>query len=249
MDSKDQPPRLLWRDHMSLVLTGVFFTMFLTKVTAVAHGDPTTSLAILARTTPATALFGIVALVGLWFGIGLAGSFVVAEVVKDLGQDDRRGRAHAAITGYGTMIALLVSALVGLVIIALGNGWILYRWQKPKVAPAVGTRFRSRYYLMGAGWVITLSLVASDQMWLPPEALSLESGGVKVGYVLEENQDGFVFLHENSRTVERIATASIRSRAYCRFGGSSHWSLRPAQALRRSSVPAYNTCPTSRGLA
>lgn len=236
--------RFRWQEHLALILTALFFAMFLVKVAAVAHGDSTTSLALLQRTSPAAVLFGVGALIGVWYLLGLGGSALIAVVSRTRRGSQEKGRAEAAVIGYAALIALLTSAAFGIAVAVLLSGWLWWpsrpgtRGQSDSSAPLPS------FYQMAFVWLIALTLTATDRVWLPREVLELRNGQTAVGYVLDADDSSFVILHDRSRTVERIKTSDVMERSYCSLGKS--WWERPVTALSESERPTYPRCPNEK---
>lgn len=175
--------RFRWQEHLALILTGVFFAMFLVKVAAVAHGDSTTPLALLQRTSPAAVLFGVGALVGVWYLLGLGGSALIAAVSRTRRGRQGKGRAEAAVIGYAALIALLTSAASGIAVAVLLSGWLWWPSRPGTRGPSDASAPLPNFYLMAIVWLIALTLAATDHVWLPREVLELRNSHTAVGYL------------------------------------------------------------------
>jgi hypothetical protein len=233
--------RFRWQEHLALILTALFFAMFLVKVAAVAHGDSTTFVALLQRTSPAAVLFGVGALIGVWYLLGLGGSALIAVVSRTRRGSQEKGGAEAAVIGYAALIALLTSAASGIAVAVLLSGWLWWpsrpgtRGQSDSPAPLPS------FYLIAFVFALTLT-AATDHVWLPREVLELRNGQTAVGYILDADDSSFVILHDRSRTVERIRSSDVMERSYCSLGERSWWE-RPVTALSESERPTYPRCP------
>ena len=244
MTKDDAPPRrwtLRWQDHLPVILTGLLFTMFLVKVAAVAHGDQTTSLAILQRTSPAVVLFGLGALVGMWCLLGLGGSAIVTAVAQGRRDSEFKGRTQVAVVGYAALVAMLTSAVIALAGAIMLSAWLWWPGRHP-IEPASQSERLPNFFPMIFVWLVVLSLTATDSVWLPREALTLRGEEPIVGYVLDSDDSSLVVLHDGSRTVERVNAHAIVDREYCDVGANTWWE-RPLTAIAISGRPNYSDCP------
>jgi hypothetical protein len=215
--------------------------MFLVKVAAVAHGDRTTSLTILQRTSPATVLFGLGALVGMWYVLGLGGSALVAAVVRARREGRLALRTQTAIVGYGFLVGSLTSAIGALAVAIVLSGWLW--WPRHTSTGVDKSQPLPSFYPMALVWAASLSLAATDTMWLPREVLTMRGGREPVvGYVLEAGDAPLVVLHDESRTVERVDSDDVTAREYCDRGTPAWWE-RPLTGLQESRRPNYDDCP------
>lgn len=93
-------------------------------------------------------------------------------------------------------------------------------------------------FSVGIAWLI---LVFNDQMWLPAEQISLSSGEIVVGYVLNPDGNDLVLLRDQPRDLVRLNGTAIAARGFCRIDDRDPRSL--VNLLLRQERPKAPECP------
>jgi hypothetical protein len=233
--------RPLWREHFSLLVTGAAFSVFVLRLLAMAHGDPETAAAIVHTTGPANALFGIAVQDGAL--VVVAGAWVTI-VVRFTQRPDRR-LSWLFVGELATVIG--AAAAVGPIVGAVGMVTFTVIWL---VANAGAQRGQGLDRVMLAIFVWTVGTMGAlvvatgfvnDQMWLPPERLTMDPSTKVVGYVLDRDESELVVLDDHSRTVRRIDATDVSDRTICRKHDADTWSTRSLLAVFRTR-PDYPRC-------
>jgi hypothetical protein len=107
---------------------------------------------------------------------------------------------------WGILVLLVAGALVVLAI-----EWQLARRRSRRVFGSIDSN-----WLLGAGALLVLAQIfIYGTMWLPAERVETRQGATTVGYVIESDFVWTSVLLEESRSIRRFRTESVRSRTVC----------------------------------
>lgn len=210
-------PAILERlEKRPLGVTILLFAFLAVKVIVVAKGDIPTALGIFQDTNPAVTVIGAL-LSGLPLG--------AVAVLVIMGY---RAAEEVSVEGY----ALAVAAAVACFFI---TPWPILV-ASLIVAPVAGYTMRLRQRLTRKGWLkqatllilipclavflyvagVTTWRVLYD-VWLPHEAVTLQSGRIEVGYVLSDNGDWISVLRSGQRRIVVYRETQVEKRAECQL--------------------------------
>jgi hypothetical protein len=206
-------------EKRALGVTILLFTFLALKVIVIAKGDIPTALGIFQTANPAVTAIGAL-LSGLPLG-GVAALLIFGyRAAKETSLESCALAAVAALacfflTPWPIFVAsVLVGPLAGYamrqrqrVMRAPGN-----RWQKWGTLLILFPCLAAFVYIT----VVTTWRVMYD-VWLPHEAVTMQSGRVEVGYVLSDNGNWISILRSGQRRIVIYQQTQVRKRAECQL--------------------------------
>jgi hypothetical protein len=244
-------PAILGRlERRPLGVTILLFAFLAVKVIVVAKGDIPTALGIFQDTNPAVTAIGAL-LSGLPLG--------AVAVLVIMGY---RAAEEVSVEGYALAVAAAVACffitpwpiLVASLIVAPVAGYTMRLRQRLTRTQRKGWLKRATLlilipclavFLYVAG--VTTWRVLYD-VWLPHEAVTIQSGRIEVGYVLSDNGDWISILRSGQRQIVVYRETQVEKRAECQL--HRHGLLADVtawQALGPSSftAPGEPDCPNA----
>lgn len=212
-------PEPLWRSHLALLVSSLVIGSVILRILGATKGDLNATFAILDAADPVKVGTGsLVSLLVLLGPIGTAGFAYFMWRMHRL-----RGSVPAACQATFAVFVLPVVTLTPWTYVVIGVvGFGLLAWRRvrqDKNGPP-GTDDSDDGLSDGtllAFAVLGLSMLGIFALppWWPSEALELQDGTSVVGYVFAGEGEELVVLDEETRTVRRVPTSSVRSREYC----------------------------------
>jgi hypothetical protein len=213
-------PAILERlEKRPLGVTILLFAFLAVKVIVVAKGDIPTALGIFQATNPAVTVIG-----ALLSGLPL-GAVAVLVIVG------YRAAEEVSLEGYALAVAAALACfyitpwpiLAASLIVAPVAGYTMR--QRQRLARSQRKRWLKRatllilipclaIFLYVAG--VTAWRVLYD-VWLPHEAVTLQSGQVEVGYVLSDNGDWISILRSGQRRIVVYRETQVVERVECQL--------------------------------
>jgi hypothetical protein len=84
----------------------------------------------------------------------------------------------------------------------------------------------------------------ASKPWLPSEIITLKDRTARVGYTLSDNSGWFIFLKQQSRTIEYIPASTVLSRTLCQLSGEERPTQPPLIKLINIPPPRITQCPS-----
>jgi hypothetical protein len=204
-------------EKRALAVTVLLFTFLALKVTVVAKGDIPTAQGIFQTANPAVTAIGAL-LSGLPLGAVAVLVVFGYRAAKDASRESGVLAAVAALACFfiAPWPVFVASALAGPV-----AGYTMRQRQRLRQTP--GRRWQTRGTLLillpclaifGYVTCVTTWRVMYD-VWLPHEAITLQSGQVVVGYVLSDNGNWISILRTGQRRIVLYQETQVRKRAEC----------------------------------
>lgn len=230
--------------HLALLLGGVAAVLIAGRVLYVARFDPDVALTVVEAGGAATVVALILDLIPGVAGFAAAAIAALVLVMyvppAPYGPADR---ATAVLAGVAIVLALAiapVSLLALVVLLALGLVWLVQHPSDPSepAAPASSgglLRFNRRWPWAGSialgaiAATVVVQVLSATGMWLPAERIGVREQ-VMVGYVVDEAEGWTTVLTEEDRAIERVRTATVRSREVCSLRDQWIWD-RPIHAV------------------
>ena len=196
--------------HPVLLIASFVTVAALSRLTAVAHGDPDVVRLLLGHADlPAVVLAAVGVLMGpvlAVVAIALALVYVIAPAYVPTGLPILLGLVSIPFVPWGLGLVLVVIPIL----VAVG-------WRR-RGASSGGW---SRNDLAGVIFIAPLAIAIVgivDAPWVPSENLRLRDETVLRGYVIGESADWLVVLHASTRSAAMIRTDLVESRQPCDLG-------------------------------
>lgn len=245
---KPLPAILKQLEARKLTLTILLFAFLILKVLVPAKGDIPTALAIFQTTSLAVTVIG---------ALLSALPLVAVAVLVLIGY---RAARNASLEGYAlaaaaALVCFFVTpwpVLAASVLIAPLAGYTVR--QRQRLIRARGPYWqRLGTLLVLAPCLIVFAYIAGMatwrvlyDVWLPHEMVTLQSGRVEVGYVLNDNSTWIPILRSGERRVVRYRETQVKERALCQLRPKGLLAnLTAWQALGPHTLTAVNqpVCP------
>jgi len=242
---KPLPAILNQLEKQKLTVTILLFAFLILKVIVPAKGDIPTALAIFQTTNLAVTVIG-----ALLSALPLVAVAVLALIGYQVAKE-------ASLEGYALAVAAILvcffvtpwPVLAASVVVAPIAGYTMKQRQRPMRTR--GTRWGTLLvlapclvvFLYIAG--VTTWRVLYD-VWLPHEILTLQSGRVEVGYVLNDNSNWVPILRSGERRLVRYRETQVERRDLCQLRPHGLLANRTAwQMLGPGTLTAVNqpACP------
>jgi hypothetical protein len=245
---KPLPAVLKQLEERKLTVSILLFAFLILKVIVPAKGDIPTALAIFQTTSLAVTVIG---------ALLSALPLVAVAVLVLIGY---RAARNASLEGYAlAVVAVLVCffltpwpVLAASVVVAPIAGYTMR--QRQRLARTRGPRWQKLGTLLVlAPCLIVFVYIAGMttwrvlyDVWLPHEMVTLQSGRVEVGYVLNDNSNWIPILRSGERRLVRYRETQVNNRALCQLRPKGLLAnLTAWQALGPHTLTAVNqpVCP------
>lgn len=226
--------------HLTLVITGALFLIFVLKVYSVARGNLQTAKAILSATGPSQAVLGIALTLGPPAFISAMSGLLLGVLIAlraTLSRIFRLGTLPLAIVFLVAMRAptSAMGVILGAAVLTIAFGDRLMRGGTATSEPL------APWTLLLKGWIAVLVLLIAldDEPWLPAQTIKTTSARATTGYVLREDSDILIYLRNSDRAVVRVPADSIEAVAYCQSVPKGRPLL---DAILDTDKPKYPRC-------
>lgn len=241
---QENSSRSLFRADIAvrLGLTLLPFVMVLLRVARVSRFEPQTASAVVARSGVVEVVVGtLLPLVPFLLAVGIV---AYAFLSTDFGVDEASPQGHALET------LLLIVAMGWLLVLpwifsafAVGFSVMIILLEMTLGRRREGPREHriARSLACGLAAALAISVVLSDDMWLPRERIEMSRGEQLVGYVLSSESGWIAVLEHESRQIHMISRGEVQGRVLC----GSRGDLRSVvELVTRHDGPSYPPCAT-----
>lgn len=244
-------------DHIALLASTLAATTILAKMWTVCHGNLLGMAAVIASGGLASFLGAFVAgLPAVGVVSIIASGVLLPEAIRE--GDQLRGPVLG--TGAGVLVSF---ALAPRRWFLLGAFWLVImivlsclivaaraRWRRRTSRPVPWVLKKSDspqdvhplVALVVLGVLTWAAVATSDRPWLPPEDITMHTGRVVTGYVLDDS-GGLLVLEDKNRTVIRLSEGNVEKRVICSVDSSPTNSL--LSTIIWSAPSAYPSCSGS----
>ena len=245
---KPLPDVLKQLEERKLTVTILLFAFLILKVIVPAKGDIPTALAIFQTTSLAVTVIG-----ALLSALPLIAVAVLVLIGYRAARNaSREGYALAVVAVLACFFLTPWPVLAASVVVAPVAGYTMR--QRERLAQTQGSRWQKlRTLLILAPCLIVFVYIAGMatlrvlyDVWLPHEMVTLQSGRVEVGYVLNDNSNWIPILRSGERRLVLYREAQVNNRALCQLRPTGLLANRTAwQALGPHTLTAVNqpVCP------
>ncbi|HYB88703.1 MAG TPA: hypothetical protein VEC76_17795 [Streptosporangiaceae bacterium] len=216
---KPLPEILKQLEKRKLMVTILLFGFLALKVIVAAKGDIPTALGIFQTTNPAITAIGAL-MSGLPLG---AVAFLIVVGYRAAREASWEGYVLAVIAALACFFVTPWPILAACLVVAPVAGYAMRH--RRRLTQAQGKRWQKRGTLLilipCLAVFLYIACVTSWRVmydvWLPHEAVTLQSGRVEVGYVLNDNGNWISILRSGQRRLVRYRETQVEKRVLCQL--------------------------------